>query len=77
VKSVSNKPIHTVPHEGGWANRREGAERVSRVFPTKDEAQSAGRGTARREHVEHVIHRRDGTIGEKNSYEPDPFPPRG
>lgn len=74
---MTKKPVHTVPHEGEWANRREGAERVSRAFPTKDEAQQAGRETARREHVEHVIHRRDGTIGEKNSYERDPFPPRG
>jgi hypothetical protein len=50
---------------------------VSKVFDTKREAQEAGRDTARREQVEHVIHRQNGTIGEKNSYEPDPFPPRG
>jgi hypothetical protein len=74
---MSKKPVHTVPHDDGWANRREGADRVSQVFDTKREAQDAGRDTARREHVEHVIHNRNGQIGEKNSYEPDKFPPRG
>jgi len=70
-------PVHTVPHGDGWANRREGADRVSKVFPTKAEAQEAGRQTARREHTEHLIHKRDGTIGERNSYGNDPRESRG
>ena len=70
-------PVHTVPHGDGWANRREGSDRVSKSFDTKNEAQDAGRDTARREHTEHVIHKRDGTIGEKNSYGNDAYPPRG
>jgi hypothetical protein len=70
-------PVHTVPHGDGWANRREGADRVSKVFPTKAEAQEAGRETARREHTEHLIHKRDGTIGERNSYGNDPRESRG
>jgi hypothetical protein len=74
---MSAKPVHTVPHEDGWANRREGSDRVSRVYPTKDEAQDAGRDTARNEHTEHIVHNRDGKIGERNSYGNDPFPPRG
>ncbi len=72
-----NPPVHTVPHDDGWANRREGADRVSKVFPTKQEAQEAGRETARNEHTEHVIRKQDGTIGEKNSYGNDPYPPKG
>jgi hypothetical protein len=74
---VSKKNVHTVPHEGGWANRRAGADRVSKVFPTKDAAQSAGREAAKNEGVEHVIHKKDGTIGERNSYGHDPYPPAG
>lgn len=70
-------PVHTVPHEGGWANRREGADRVSKKFDTKAEAQAAGRDTAKNERTEHVIHKQDGTIGEKNSYGNDPHPPPG
>ena len=74
---MSNKPpVHTVPHRDGWANRRAGSDRVSKTFATKAEAQAAGRDTARRERVEHLIHRRDSTIGERNSYGNDPHPPR-
>jgi Uncharacterized protein conserved in bacteria (DUF2188) len=64
--------VHTIPHEDGWANRREGAKRVSKVYKTKAEAQAAGRKTALREKVEHVIANRDGQVGERNSYGNDP-----
>jgi hypothetical protein len=60
--------IHTVKHEDGWANRAEGNERVSNIAPTKDEAQSTGRDMAIERGVEHVIHNRDGKIGERNTY---------
>lgn len=71
------KPVHTVKHGDGWANRREGASRVSKTFDTKAQAQEAGRATARRENTEHLIHKQDGTIGERNSYGNDPYPPPG
>jgi uncharacterized protein DUF2188 len=64
--------VHTVPHQGGWANRREGAKRVSRVFKSKSEAQAAGRKTAMRERVEHLIQNRDGVVSARNSYGNDP-----
>ena len=64
--------VWTVPHGDGWANKREGAERVAKVFPTKDAARAAGRATAIREKVEHVILKRDGQIGERKSYGRDP-----
>lgn len=70
-------PVHTVPHGDGWANRREGSDKVSKTFDTKRDAQAAGRDTAQREKTEHVIHKQDGTIGEKNSYGSDPHPPKG
>jgi hypothetical protein len=70
-------PVHTVPHGDSWANRREGSDRVSKTFGTKAEAQAAGRATARNENTEHLIHRQDGTIGERNSYGNDPHPPAG
>lgn len=70
-------PVHTVPHGDGWANRREGSDRVSKTFDTKAEAQAAGRDTARNENTEHMVHRKDGTIGERNSYGNDPHPPVG
>ncbi len=70
-------PVHTVPHGDGWANRREGAARVSKTFGTKAEAQAAGRDIARRDKTEHLIHKKDGTIGGRNSYGNDPHPPPG
>lgn len=74
---AKKQPVHTVPHGDGWANRRAGSSRVSKTFDTKKAAQSAGKQTARNEKVEHLIHRKDGSIGERNSYGNDPFPPRG
>jgi ketosteroid isomerase-like protein len=65
--------VWTVPHgSSGWANKREGATRVSKVFATKAAAQTAGRKTAMRDKVEHLVHTRDGGIGERNSYGNDP-----
>jgi len=74
---VSKKNIWTVPHGDGWANRREGASRVSETFDTKREAQQAGRDAARRDHVEHIIQDRHGQIDQRNSYGHDPYPPKG
>ncbi len=70
-------PVHTVPHGDGWANRREGASRVSKTFETKAGAQAAGRKTAQREATEHVIHNKDAKISGANSYGNDPYPPPG
>lgn len=50
---------------------------MSETFDMKQQAQQAGRDAARRDPVEHLIHNRDGRIGERNSYGNDPFPPKG
>lgn len=72
----SKKDIHVVPHQDGWATRKEGSERAGGVYSTKNEALERGREQARREKVELVIHRKDGTIQDSDSYGNDPFPPR-
>jgi hypothetical protein len=41
------------------------------------EAQAAGRAAAKKDGVEHLIHKKDGTIGDRNSYGNDPHPPKG
>jgi hypothetical protein len=75
---MPRKPaVHTVPHKDGWANRTEGSSRVFGVRPTKSAAESVGRDSARNRGVEQMSHRRNGTIGERRSYGPDPNPPRG
>ena len=72
AKAKASPPVHTVPHDKGWANKRAGSERVSKVFSTKAAARKAGRETARRAKTEHIIHTADGKIGERNSYGTDP-----
>ena len=73
---MTKKDIHVVPHNGGWATRTEGASRVGRTADTQREAIDIARDQAKREHVEVVIHRRDGTIRDSDSYGNDPNPPK-
>jgi Uncharacterized protein conserved in bacteria (DUF2188) len=73
---MPKKDIHVVPHKDRWATRWEGAQRVSRTFDTQGEAYKSARNAARRELVEVVTHRRDGTIRDSDSFGRDPFPPR-
>lgn len=71
------KNQHVVPHNGEWAVRGEGNDRVTKTFDTQREAIDYGRGIARSQESELVIHRPDGRIRDKDSYGNDPFPPRG
>lgn len=71
------KDIHVVPHpDGGWATRREGADRVSSRHPTQREAINTARERAICEQAEVVIHGRNGRIRDSDSYGNDPNPPR-
>ncbi len=72
-----SKRIHVVPHNQGWATRREGATRVSTTHQTQTAAAEQARTTAIREHGEVVIHRPNGQIRDANSYGNDPYPPKG
>jgi hypothetical protein len=69
---MADGDVHTVPHKKGWANRVEGKSRVSSTHETKIAAQKRGRDMAILRKVEHLIHNRDGSIGERNSYGNDP-----
>ena len=65
--------VHTVHAEGRWQTAIEGdLMPLPESFLTKAEAVEAGRGEAQRRQTEHVIHNEDGSIGERNSYRPDP-----
>lgn len=60
-------------HEGGaWHNKVEGTGKVLGSYPTKSEAQAAGRDEARARKVEHIIRNLDGRIAERNTYGHDP-----
>ena len=73
---MTKKDIHVVPHNGSWATRKEGAQRVGHTADTQREAYGLAREQAKREHVEVVIHRPDGTIRNSNSFGNDPNPPK-
>ena len=70
------KDIHVVPHDGAWATRKEGAQRVGHTADTQAEAIALAREQAIREKVEVVIHRPTGEIRNSNSYGNDPNPPK-
>lgn len=69
--------VETYSEDGRWKNRVLGNKRASNTFDTKAEAQAKGREMAQKLHSEHIIKKRDGTIGERNSYGNDPYPPKG
>jgi hypothetical protein len=57
-----------VKHEGKWAVRAEGSERVTSIHDTQAEAIDAGRRIAMEQKVELIIQGEDGQIRERNSY---------
>ncbi len=73
---MPKKNVHVAKHNDGWAVKKEGNQRASSVHPTQKQAIDAGRDAAKAERSELVIHGRDGKIRDKDSFGPDPFPPR-
>jgi len=67
------KSHHVVPNpNGGWDVKRSGASRASGHFDRKADAVDAGRAISRNQRTELVIHRKDGTIQQKDSHGNDP-----
>jgi hypothetical protein len=74
---ASKRNQHVVPHDKGWAVRSEGAERVTVVVPTQEEATTIARDIARRRHGELFVHGADGRIRERDSHGRDPRSSKG
>ena len=60
--------IETYYEDGKWKNRAQGNDRASNTHDTKASAQATGRDMAIARGVEHFVKKRDGTIGERNTY---------
>lgn len=73
---MTKKNVHVVPHDDGWAVKKDGAERASSVHRTQAQAENAGRKTAKAEGSELRIHGRDGKIRDSDSFGNDPHPPK-
>jgi len=76
VIEMPKKRIHVVPTENGWAVKREGQKTPLSSHRKKDTAEGAGRAVAKREETELVIHKKDGTIGDTDSFGNDPNAPK-
>jgi hypothetical protein len=73
---MAKKTNHVVPSSSGWAVKKSGSSRASRVFGTKDKAVDYGRKLSINERTELYIHKKNGMIQNKNSYGNDPCPPK-
>lgn len=73
---MSGKNIHVVPHDDGWAIKKEGNQRASSICDTKKEAQKIATEFAKSEKSELIVHNKDGKISTKNSYGNDSCPPK-
>lgn len=74
---MSKKDYHVTPHPGGgWQVKLEGSERASSRHRTQGQAETQAKEQARRDRVDVVIHRPDGTIRDSDSYGRDPNPPK-
>jgi hypothetical protein len=70
---MTKKSTHVVPDpNGGWSVKKEGASRASKRFDKKQDAIIYARNISKNQGAEFVIHRPDGTIHSKDSYESDP-----
>lgn len=68
---------HVVPSaDGGWAVRKAGAERATKIFGAQNEAISYARTIAKKQHSELYVHAKDGTIRSRDSYGSIPFTSR-
>ncbi|WP_312652287.1 DUF2188 domain-containing protein [Proteiniclasticum sp.] len=75
---MANDAHHVLPNpDGGWDVKREDAKRASHHTETKEEAVKIAKEIAMNQKTELIIHKLDGTIGERNSYGNDPYPPKG
>ena len=74
---MSKPTQHVVPHSDGWAVRKSGADRVTEVFKTQQEAIDRARDISKNQETEMFTHGRDGRIRERDSFGNDPFPPKG
>lgn len=58
-------------HENEWAIKKEGAQRVSRIFNTKKEAVQKARTEARKANASLTIQKRTGRVQQRISYNPN------
>ncbi len=76
-KKSSLKSQHVVKHNKGWAVKKGGASKASKVFIKQTEAFNYGRKVSINQKAELFVHGRNGRIRLRNSYGNDNHPPLG
>ncbi len=68
---------HVVPSpKGGWSVKKGGAEKASKHFDVKKDAVSYARDVSKNQGTELYVHKKDGTIQQKDSHHGDRNPPK-
>lgn len=75
---MTKRNIHTVHNKerGMWETKKEGQTKPLSSSHTKAVAEEKSIREAKKTGVEHVIHKMDGKISDKDSYGNDPVPPK-
>ncbi len=60
---------HVVPHEDGWAVKGEGNQRYTAIYKYQDDAIDRARDIAENYGSDVIIHRKDGSIRDRRSYD--------
>lgn len=74
---MTKQTYHVLPvQDGGWKVKKGGAARASKRFEEKDDAINFAKNLSSSYNTQLVIHRKDGSIQNANSYGNDSFPPK-
>lgn len=67
---MPKKSNHVIPSEkqGGWTVKKSGSVMPSKSFDRKEDAIKYAKELSKREQTELYIHKKDGTVQERNSY---------
>ena len=76
MEKNTSKNIHVVKRNGRWIVRGDSMSVILSVHPKQSDAIDAARKIAQNEKGELVIHGTDGRVRERNSYFPEPLPPK-
>lgn len=74
---MAKETQHVVPNpNGGWSVKKSGSPKATKNFSNQADAENFAKGIAQNQKTELFIHRKDGTVRDRNSYGNDPMPPK-
>jgi uncharacterized protein YdaT len=76
MSSKKGKNQWVVRHPDGWAVKGEGNSRATKVTDTQKEAIKTATDIAKNQGSEVIVQNKQGQIRSKDSYGPDPNPPK-